>query len=130
MNIGSLIGKTIQSTEAQAFVSSIGERADVRSDLGTTYYVFQATGVEFLVDDASSRITTVFLKNTKDARHQGTLPYGLDFGMSRDQARATLRTPDKSNDALAYDVWEEGSYRLRLEYRGKFSQIKHVIAQG
>lgn len=56
-------------------------------------------------------------------RFPGTLPEGLVFEDSRDEARRKLGPPDDSVDSSGIDTWEREGHSLILEYRRDFSSI-------
>ncbi len=131
MDLQQIVGQSISSPSVTSFTAGLNEAVKTSSDDEgrTDYYVYKRAGVELVADAASSRITTVFLKNLGGVTYAGALPYGLRFEMSRADVRALMRAPDLADDDLGFDAWEEGDYRLRVEYEDDLRSIKYVIGQ-
>ncbi|EPX61168.1 hypothetical protein D187_000951 [Cystobacter fuscus DSM 2262] len=130
LKLGELVGKPYESEEVQEFVARMGE-PEVDDEIGapdTIYYTFESHGVELTTNSETNRIKTIFLKAPLQDQfgYRGELPGGLDFSMGRAQVHKALRAPDDSRSF--YDVWEEGSHVLRVEYSDE--KIKMIVLMG
>lgn len=57
---------------------------------------------------------------------QGLLPYGLSFGMKRDEVRKMLGAPEWTSPLLPIDRWVTGSHRTIIYFADSSEVIQYV----
>jgi hypothetical protein len=127
-DIGAFVGMPYNSIPVQDFVTSLLGAPVVSIeplDPSDIHYVFENHGVEMIVDAKTSRIDTIFL----EMGFHGTLPKGLDFSMNRKSVLSMLGEPDATGESPPYDAWEEGDYKIRVEYKNDAS-MKFIVLMG
>jgi len=130
MDVELVVGSGAESAQTVGLTSTITEAPSVTTDTDTLteYRVYPKSGLELIIDSASSRVTSVFLKDDKDGTYQGDLPNELSFAMNRAEVRRLIgRPPDESKDKYRYDTWEQFSYKLRVEYQPDFNRIAMIV---
>lgn len=102
-----------------------------------TYLSAPEAGLGAQLDEAG-RIAVVFLHSAGHEGHAayaGTLPFGLEFGQSRDQVRALLGVPDRSGEASqlpflgpkpAWDAFRRGAIEVHVSYTSDDAGISLV----
>jgi len=114
--VGESATEVMVSTLTQAYGPVAKDEDGERQQLS-----FLSSGLYLLVDKETDRVISCTLFSRPGSRWAGepfrwSLPGGLVFGMSRDEARSVAGSPVDSNDRFRWDRWDFGSFLVRAGY--------------